>query len=190
MSEPAVRACRLPDDYTTAICRGPAPVAGTLYALEADATNASSSGWAEGFRRFSEGAWRDFVSTNTHIGGKGAKFVGGMLTAGAVAARYESLTPIQWMLRGFGPLPAEFTRSGAIRVFRFGFGQRLGRVAMSAGMNFVYATLAFEGGVAVGAVVNQTLPEPTKMAIGGTINEIVNEGGYRLLWEKPFGIDL
>jgi hypothetical protein len=113
-----------------------------------------------------------------------------MLTAGAVAARHESLTPFKWAARGFGPLPAEFTKSGSIRVFQFSFGQRLGRVAMTTGMNFVYATLAFESGVAIGSIVNQGLSDETKTAIGGTINEIVNEGGYSLLWEHPFGIGM
>jgi hypothetical protein len=44
--------------------------------------------------------------------------------------------------------------------------------------------------VAVGSVINQFLPDSTKDAIGGTINEIVNENGWRLLYKHPFGIGM
>ena len=67
-------------------------------------------------------------------------------------------------------------------------GQRLGRVALAAGAKFALVTMAYEGGVLIGAVINQALPDDVKDAIGGTINEVVNEGGYKLLWERPFGI--
>jgi hypothetical protein len=36
-------------------------------------------------------------------------------------------------------------------------------------------------------MVNQALPEETQDAIGGTINEIVNEGGWKLLFTHLFG---
>lgn len=39
----------------------------------------------------------------------------------------------------------------------------------------------------IGSIVNQFLPESTRDAIGGTINEIVNEEGYKELWRHPFG---
>jgi hypothetical protein len=34
------------------------------------------------------------------------------------------------------------------------------------------------------------LSEKTKDAIGGTINEIVNENGWKLLFTHPFGIGM
>jgi hypothetical protein len=61
------------------------------------------------------------------------------------------------------------------------------RVAGAAAAKFVLVTIAYEGGVLIGSVVNQALPESTQDAIGGTINEIVKEGGWKLLWEHPFG---
>ena len=68
--------------------------------------------------------------------------------------------------------------------------QRALLVAKAAAAKFVLVTIAYEGGVVVGSIINQALPEPTKDAIGGTINEIVNEGGWKLLFTHPFGIGM
>jgi hypothetical protein len=39
-------------------------------------------------------------------------------------------------------------------------------------------------------VINQALPERVQDAIGGTIDEIVNKGGWRLLNKHPFGMGM
>jgi hypothetical protein len=137
-----------------------------------------------------KGIWSDFKTTNQATAGKAMKFAAGVAVGGAVAKPLESLTPLQWMLRGFGPLPAEFTRSGAIQVFEFTTLERALLVAKAAAAKFVLVTIAYEGGVLVGSAINQALPETTKDAIGGTINEIVNEGGWKLLFTHPFGIGM
>jgi RHS repeat-associated protein len=49
---------------------------------------------------------------------------------------------------------------------------------------------AGRAGYAVGEAINELLSDETKDAIGGTINEIVNEGGWREIYKHPFGIGL
>jgi len=137
-----------------------------------------------------KGVWHDFVLTNQTTAGKAAKIGAGVVVGGAVASEFEAYTPLQWTLKGFGPLPYEFTKSGAIQVFEFTTMERALLVAKAAAAKFVLVTIAYEGGVLVGSVINQALPEPTKDAIGGTINEIVNEGGWKLLFTHPFGIGM
>ena len=78
----------------------------------------------------------------------------------------------------------------------------IGRIALAGGdkgtlsvaraslVRFVLVTAAYEGGVLIGSVINQALPEKVQDAIGGTINEIINEGGWRELYKHPFGIGL
>ena len=51
-------------------------------------------------------------------------------------------------------------------------------------------TVAFEGGILIGSVINQFLPEDVKDAIGGTIYEVVEEQGWKLLFKHPFGIGM
>jgi hypothetical protein len=147
----------------------------------------------KGLSGFADAVWRDFVLTNQHTAGKAAKFGAGVVVGGAVAARLGARTPLAWARSGFGALPYEFaTKLGGgtstLQWTTLSAGQRLGRVALAAGAKFALVTMAYEGGVLIGAVINQALPEDVKDAIGGTINEIVNEGGYKLLWERPFGI--
>jgi len=147
----------------------------------------------KGLKEFASAVWRDFKTTNQHTAGKAAKFGAGMVVGGAVAAEFGAKTPLAWLRSGFGPLPYEFaTKLGGgasnLQWTTLSAGQRLGRVVLAAGAKFVLVTMAYEGGVLIGAVINQALPEDVKDAIGGTINEIVNEGGYKLLWERPFGI--
>lgn len=142
---------------------------------------------------FATAVWRDFALTNEHTAGKAAKTAAGLVVGGSVASRFGAMTPLAWARSGFGPLPYEFASKlgGGVSNLQWttlSAGQRLGRVAMAAGVKFVLVTMAYEGGVLIGAVVNQALPESAKDAIGGTINEVVNEGGYKLLWERPFGI--
>lgn len=140
---------------------------------------------------FASGVWKDFKTTNQMTAGKAIKFgAGATVVRGAVASYYEVYTPLQWAMRGFGPLPMEFTKSGAIQVFELTTVQRALQVAKAAGVKFVLVTAAYEGGVLIGSVINQALPETVQDAIGGTINEIVNEGGWRLLFKHPFGIGM
>jgi hypothetical protein len=136
------------------------------------------------------GAWADFKTTNKATAGKAAKLGAGLVVGGAVAKEIGTLTPLQWAMRGFGPLPMEFTKSGAIQVFEYSGLQRLGYVTVTAATKFVLVTAAYETGVAVGSVINQFLSENTRDAIGGTINEIVNEQGWKLLFKHPFGIGM
>lgn len=141
-------------------------------------------------RSLAKGIWSDFKLTNQASAGTVAKVGSGLVVGSAVAKGFEAYTPLQWMLKGFGALPVEFTKSGAIQVFEFTTMQRALIVAKAAAAKFVLVTVAYEGGVLIGSIINQTLPESTKDAIGGTINEIVNEGGWRLLFTHPFGIGL
>lgn len=147
-------------------------------------------GLREFVAKVAHGTWRDFAETNGHIGGQGAKVLASLLAAGTIAARFESHTPIKWALKGFGALPAEFTRSGTIQVFRYTTPQRALLVGKAAAANFVFVTVAFEGGVLVGSLVNQFIPNDVKDMIGGTINEVVNEQGWKLLFKHPFGIGM
>jgi hypothetical protein len=139
---------------------------------------------------FAKGVWNDFKLTNQVTAGKAAKVGAGLVVGGAVAKEFGALTPLRWALRGFGPLPMEFTASGAIQVFVLTTVQRATQVAIAAGSKFILVTVAYEGGILIGSIINQTLSESTKDAIGGTINEIINEGGWKLLFEHPFGIGM
>lgn len=138
---------------------------------------------------FARGVWSDFKTTNSSTVGKALKFGAGAAVArGTIASYYEVYTPLGWALRGFGPLPGEFTKSGAIHVFpNTTTVQRAVSVARAAAVRFVIVTAAYEGGILIGSMINQALPERTQDAIGGTINEIINEGGWRLLFKHPFG---
>ena len=144
--------------------------------------------WLE---KFTKGMWADWQTTNQHTGGKAAKFAASLIAGGVIAKNLEVTSPGAWALNRFGPLPLEMTRNGALQVFRLSKLQRLGFVAVGAGVKYALITLiSFHGGVFVGSVINAALPKPVKHAIGGTINEIVNEGGWRELWRHPFGMGL
>jgi hypothetical protein len=140
---------------------------------------------------FAQAVWSDFKATNQATAGRVVKFgVGAAVVGDAVAKYYEAYTPLQWALRGFGHLPAEFTKSGAIQVFEYTTVERAMLVARAAAVKFVLVTVVYESGVLIGSVVNQALPDTWEDVIGGTINEIVNEGGWRLLFKHPFGIGM
>ena len=49
---------------------------------------------------------------------------------------------------------------------------------------------AGRAGYSVGEAINEFLPEDVKNAIGGTINEIVSEGGWKEIVRHPFGIGM
>jgi RHS repeat-associated protein len=49
---------------------------------------------------------------------------------------------------------------------------------------------AGRAGWALGEGVNELLSEEAKESIGGTINEIINEGGWREVYRHPFGIGM
>ena len=178
------------DINTSFQSKAPLESGGKVIVFTSDKLPESKKSWSDLVSAFAAGTWADFKTTNASVGGKAAKFGAGLVVGGAVANQFEALTPLKWALRGFGPLPAEFTKSGAIQVFELTAGQRLGRVALAAGTKFVLVTVAFEGGVLIGSMVNQVLSEETKDAIGGTINEIINEGGWKELWRHPFGIGM
>jgi hypothetical protein len=145
---------------------------------------------ANGTSRYAS-IWKNIKVTNQSTAGKVIKFAASAAVArGMIAAEMESATVLGWALKGFGPLPAEFTRSGAIQVFEFTTMERALLVAKATAARFVLVTIAYEGGVVIGSVINEFLPDSTKDAIGGTINEIVNEGGWRELWKHPFGIGM
>ena len=84
--------------------------------------------WSQLVGALVSGAWSDFKTTNSSFSGKAAKFGAGVVAGDTVAKLFEALTPVQWALCGFGPIPAEFTKSGAIQVFEFTAAQRLGSV--------------------------------------------------------------
>jgi hypothetical protein len=50
--------------------------------------------------------------------------------------------------------------------------------------------IAGGAGYLTGSLINEQLSEDTQTAIGGTINEIVNEGGWSELFTHPFGLGL
>jgi len=145
---------------------------------------------SEGTSHFAN-IWKNIKVTNQSIGGKAAKLgASALVVRGAVAAEMGSATPLGWALKGFGALPAEFTKSGAIQVFEYTTMERALLVGKAAAAKFVLVTVAFETGVVIGSVINEFLPEETKDAIGGTLNEIINEGGWKELWQHPFGIGM
>ncbi len=111
-----------------------------------------------------------------------------MVVRGAIANEFGAYTPLRWVVKGFGPLPAEFTKSGAIQIFEYTGLQRLRLMAISTASKFVLVTVAYEGGVLIGSMINQAIPERTQDAIGGTIDEIINQGGWKDLWRHPFGL--
>jgi hypothetical protein len=141
---------------------------------------------------FARGVSSDFLATNQATVGKAIKFgTGAVLVAPRVAEYYETYTPLKWAMKGFGALPGEFTKSGAIHVFpNTTTVQRAVAIARASAVSFALVTAAYEGGVLVGSIINQTLPEKVQDAIGGTLNEIINEGGWRDLYKHPFGIGL
>ena len=134
-----------------------------------------------------QGAWADFKTTNKATAGKAAKIGAGVVVGGKVAGEMGAVTPAKWLWSGRGALPIEFIKSGKIQVFEFTTLQRALIVAQAAAAKFVLVTIAYEGGVVIGSVINQSLDDSTKDTIGGTINEIVNEGGWKLLYQHPFG---
>ena len=141
-------------------------------------------------KRIAEGAMRDFRTTNATGAAKALKFGAGILGAAPVAQATGTKTPLSWILSKFGPLPQEFTSSGTLQVFEYSAGQRFLQMAKAAGIKFVLVTVAFEGGVLIGSVINQFISAKAQDAIGGTIDEIVNREGWKELWRHPFGIGL
>ncbi|MGH9949597.1 MAG: RHS repeat domain-containing protein, partial [Pyrinomonadaceae bacterium] len=86
--------------------------------------------------------WNDFTTTNAALPGVGAPSVIpgvglGVLTAGATARQFGTMTALQWAMNGFK-------------------GATLGGVAGAASVNFVRVTAAYEVGVATGSAINAT----------------------------------
>ncbi len=133
-----------------------------------------------------------------------------MLAGGAIAKSLGGLTPFRWILQGFGAMPSQFMTYRALPVLEFtknmvpiqtfrGVGgfvggngarimvaelsltQRLFTVARVVGARFVFVTIAFQGGYLVGTLINdKVLDDSTKNVVGGMMNQIINEGGWRL----------
>ncbi len=138
-------------------------------------------------KKMTKGALTDFRTTNSHMGGKAAKFVGSTAATSYFARNSGTLAPLAWAWNRFGPLPLEFTKSGVLRVFTLSVFQRIGAMTLVAAEKFVYVTIVFEGGVVVGSIVNQSLSGEMKEAIGGTIYNTIYEQGWKDLWRHPFG---
>lgn len=138
-------------------------------------------------KRIVEGARDDFFVTNSQTIGKTVKFSAGVLSASHFAKETGTLTPVAWSLSRFGPLPLEFTKSGALRIYTLTAFQRLGAMAAVGILKFVFVTIAYESGVVIGSVANQFLRQETKDAIGGTMYGIICEQGWKDLWRHPFG---
>lgn len=138
-------------------------------------------------KRIARGALDDYKTTHRHLGGKTMKFLAGSTAGSYFASASGTLPPLQWTLRRFGPLPFEFTKSGALRIFTMTGFQRLGAMTLVAASKFVVVTVAYEGGVVVGSIVNQFLSQETKDAIGGVIYNTIYEEGWKDLWRHPFG---
>lgn len=132
-------------------------------------------------------ARHDFRLTNSSTLGKSAKFGAGVLAASTFAKDTGTLTPTAWAFSRFGPLPLEFTTSGSLRILTLTGFQRLVSMGTVAAVKFIFVTAAFEGGVAIGSVTNQFLSQEVKDAIGGTMNGIICEEGWKDLWRHPFG---
>lgn len=143
-----------------------------------------------GLASFANRVWRDVKLTNQSMVGKATKTGASLIVGGTVAKEFGAFTPLKWVSGGFGPLPAEFTKSGAIQVFEYTTLERLKLVALSTGAKFILVALAFESGVMVGSIINQSLSTDAQDAIGGTINEIINNAGWKELWRHPFGIGM
>jgi hypothetical protein len=163
-----------------------APVNGLMVTAH---TNSTSIG-KRSIHQVATAVWKDFKTTNNSMVATGARTLTGMLlVAPAVARSLKFLTPLQWAAKGFGPLPSEFWTPG-VQWETLTFGQRAARVGISTATSAALTFVAFEGGVLIGSTINQFLPENVKDDIGGTINEVVNEGGYKELWRHPFGIGM
>ena len=144
----------------------------------------------EFMKKIAAGAWEDFKTTNASTTSKSLKFGAGVLGAAPVATATGTKTPLSWVFSKFGALPMEFTSSGKLQVFQYSTGTRALHMAKAAGIKFILVTVAYEGGVMAGSVINQFLSTETKDAIGGTINEIINHEGWKELWRHPFGFGL
>ncbi len=138
-------------------------------------------------KKIAKGAMVDFRTTHSSIAGKGTKFGAGIIAASHFAKDTGTMTPLAWAASRFGPLPLEFTKSGTLRVLKLSAFQRLSAMAACAAAKFVYVTVAFETGVAIGSVTNQFLSQKTKDMIGGTMFSIICEEGWKDLWRHPFG---
>jgi hypothetical protein len=158
----------------------------TVHFLTLDKLPDDTARFKQFLKDFAEGVKKDHDATNNAVGGQ-AKFLAGMLTGPIIAAGMKSKTPLQWALSKGGPLPAELTKYGKYYLFKWTNLQRVAHVAKAFGKNFVFVFIAWETGVVIGSMINQILPQDTKDLIGATVYEIVNEGGWKNLWENPFG---
>jgi hypothetical protein len=142
-----------------------------------------------------------------------------VLGGGAIARALGGLTPLRWVLSGFGALPREYVTYRALPVIQYGPGgvqglayrgaaefiggngtrilvasslaSRLALVARVVATRFVLVAMAFEGGWRVGTFINEEmLEDDTRMMIGGTLNQIINEGGWNIFGRIHEEVDL
>lgn len=155
----------------------------------------------------------DKISDEEWQGKAALKFGCSLLAGGVVAKTLGGLTPLSWALQSFGPMPGQFVAYRATPVLEYSLeggltqtyrgvaqflggngarimiadlsmGQRAAAVARVAGARFVLVTVAFEGGYLIGSLINKNLEDDTSMVIGGVLNQIINEGGWRLAIPK------
>jgi hypothetical protein len=157
-----------------------------------------------------------FEGKNENVAKAVLKFGCSVLAGQTVTKLVGGMTPLGWLLRGFGTFPSQYLTYRALPVLEFskgmvpmqtfrgvgGFvggngarimvaelslGQRLLAVGRVAATRFVLVTIAFQGGYMVGTLINdKMLDDSSKNVIGGVINQIVNEGGWRLAFPKVF----
>jgi RHS repeat-associated protein len=127
---------------------------------------------------YAVGALKIGTSTATklmQVGSTLSRFGGGI--AGGVVSGYALSKDIEHGDITHGVGDAAGTAAGVLTV--------VGATSAAA------VTGAFSAGYAVGTVINEhVLSEDTKEAIGGALNEIINEGGWKELFKHPFGIGM
>ncbi|GAB3203343.1 hypothetical protein ABID22_000891 [Pontibacter aydingkolensis] len=166
---------------------------GVLTIYESNRVPENKESMASFIKTFAEGTWKNFIDTNKSTVPSKATDAVGILVGAKTTAYYGAISPVQalnplQLFKGKTPFPAEFTASGAIRVFEYTNLQRAILLAKASLAKVVLVTVAYEGGVLVGSIINQALPESTKDAIGGTIYEIVENEGWKMLFTNPFGL--
>ncbi len=151
-----------------------------------------------------------YESYNGRVLKSAIKFACSAIAGGTIAKKFGGLTPLGWALRGLSAFPKEYVSYRALPVLQFlpngsltqvyrgvgafvggngariyvaemTVGQRLLFAGRIAGARFVLVSIAFEGGYMVGTLVNDhVLEDDSKNIIGGVINQVVNERGWRL----------
>jgi len=117
-------------------------------------------------------------SAATEVGGKLARASGHLKTA---AKRLGAAVPVIGMVLGHASA-AHAAASGDVQGAAL---DEFGNVPIAGDL-----VDAARAGYSVGEAINEYIPPDVQDAIGGTINEIVNEGGWKELFRHPFGIGM